>query len=405
MDVSEIKDRDSLQTWLETLRQEETIAIWHRISLRVAPLLFRSGAFLALPSVQLIALILLRCNFTSGVAREWPTPEIKHASRLAVSAAKSAPTILDPSQAFIYSAFAAFSVDAATSAAGAVNDFATSTAASAYFANRSAYSNDDAFWHSIRIDATALLAGTAPLTLPLWPDTPPDWFTTAEAQMRAYWAADPTLWLFWQRWWDAATAGRPLDWQLQHDIALIPNDIWQSGPGPVAEAIAQIEAAHQQAQREPTLDAQLQRLPAPTDRTRNIKFVVQQVTLLQDLIEDEYEYLRGHNGRSATEQPLLDQQRATLQRLRDLVKVMLVALEGDPSPSTALTVVNETLPAVADETQTLIDQGAKPQVSAQIYAIAAAVKVLTESGVPGDVAAKIAYAEEARGFFKRLFRR
>jgi hypothetical protein len=68
----------------------------------------------------------------------------------------------------------------------------------------------------------------------------------------------------WLRWWDAATSGHPLDWQLQHDIALIPDDIWQSGPGPVAEAIARIEAAHHSAQNEPSLETQISRLPAPS---------------------------------------------------------------------------------------------------------------------------------------------
>ncbi len=97
---------------------------------------------------------------------------------------------------------------------------------------------------AIRADATALLAGTDPLTLPLWPHTPPDWFTSAEADMRTYWATNPEHWSFWQRWWDAATVGKPLDWTLQRDIALIPDAIWQSGPGPVAVEIAKIEAAH-----------------------------------------------------------------------------------------------------------------------------------------------------------------
>lgn len=49
-------------------------------------------------------------------------------------------------------------------------------------------------------------------------------------------------WSFWSRWYERAMAGDPLPWDLQREVALIPDEIWQQGPEAVAERIAEIEA-------------------------------------------------------------------------------------------------------------------------------------------------------------------
>lgn len=49
---------------------------------------------------------------------------------------------------------------------------------------------------------------------------------------------------FWHRWWRGAVSGQWLDWNLQRDVALIPDEIWQQGPKAVMAAIAEIEARH-----------------------------------------------------------------------------------------------------------------------------------------------------------------
>jgi hypothetical protein len=46
---------------------------------------------------------------------------------------------------------------------------------------------------------------------------------------------------FWHRWWQGAKSGQWLDWDLLHEVALIPDEVWQAGPKAVAEAIARIE--------------------------------------------------------------------------------------------------------------------------------------------------------------------
>jgi hypothetical protein len=99
-------------------------------------------------------------------------------------------------------------------------------------------------WQAINADANADQSGEDLIHLPLWPDTPPDWFTTADAETRAIWAKDPDTWAFWQRWWDGVIAGKPLPFDLQRDVALIEDEVWQQGPKAVAREIARIEQIH-----------------------------------------------------------------------------------------------------------------------------------------------------------------
>lgn len=58
---------------------------------------------------------------------------------------------------------------------------------------------------------------------------------------------------FFARWYDGMFRGAPLDWRLQEQVALIPEETWEAGPDAVAEAIAEIERRWQaeQAKIEP----------------------------------------------------------------------------------------------------------------------------------------------------------
>ncbi|MDZ7906393.1 MAG: hypothetical protein U5N55_11900 [Cypionkella sp.] len=97
-------------------------------------------------------------------------------------------------------------------------------------------------WQAITQDARALEAGQDLTHIPLWQGTPPpDWFTKADAQTRAIWDKDPATWAFWRRWWDGVINGKPLPLDLQRDVALLGEAIWQAGPQAVAREIAAIE--------------------------------------------------------------------------------------------------------------------------------------------------------------------
>jgi hypothetical protein len=269
MDASEINDSKSLQAWSETRPKADSVIIAYRIALRLAPDIYSSVSFRQSRRFDLTALVNLRCLLTAAVAGNASTPAVMAAARAAYAPA-SAESALDAADAAARAAYAPFSAETAARAADRATRAAYAAASAAYAAAdataRSGYAAASATdTAACAADAAALQSGTNPLTLPLWhKETPPDWFTTAEAAMRDYWATNLTHWAFWQRWYDDATAGRPLDWQLQHEIALIPDYIWRSGPGPVAEAIAKIEGEHNQRPPEHPLTTELRTLPKPS---------------------------------------------------------------------------------------------------------------------------------------------
>jgi hypothetical protein len=403
MDVSEIENENSLKAWLDTRLHSECISMAHRVALRNTPFLFANWEFVANDD-EPSPIASFRCHVLAGIAtrnrgREL-APIIDEACSVIGSAEKYAAgaagystiTIRSPEQA------PAFVVSTLLVAHAAIEHFEFRTGHTLALGAM----QRDLEWQTIRQDATALIAGSDLLTVPLWhTETPPDWFTAAEATMRSYWQSEnPSHWSFWLRWWDAAVAGKPLDWQLQRDIALIPDDIWQSGPGPVAEAIAKIEAAHRAAPFK--TPATVDDAQAPLrDRSARIKVISAQINVLRTLLDDEFELLRGHNGGPSEEAPGIEQQKAVLQDLRTLIDQMLVAM--DATPSTALAVVDETLPVIVDQAQALVAEGGQPQVSAEIIALAACIKVLTESGAPGSLATGIAVFDMTRAYAKRLF--
>ena len=57
-----------------------------------------------------------------------------------------------------------------------------------------------------------------------------------------FFSSDHAVWNFWKRWYEGMTAGRPLDWDLQREVALIPDDDWKKGPEHIARLIEEIEA-------------------------------------------------------------------------------------------------------------------------------------------------------------------
>ncbi|MCA8878530.1 MAG: hypothetical protein KDA73_00960 [Rhodobacteraceae bacterium] len=95
-------------------------------------------------------------------------------------------------------------------------------------------------------DAERIEAGEAAGTMfrhPVWRDVgEPTAVADARGKLLAFLDADPELWGFWRRWYQGMFDGRPMDWDLQRAVALIPDAIWQRGPEAVAAEIAQIEA-------------------------------------------------------------------------------------------------------------------------------------------------------------------
>lgn len=50
----------------------------------------------------------------------------------------------------------------------------------------------------------------------------------------------PLIGSFWRDWYQGFLNGKPLDWELQRQVALIPDEEWEQGPTHIAERIEEI---------------------------------------------------------------------------------------------------------------------------------------------------------------------
>lgn len=241
MGADEIRDEETLERWLQNRPQEDSICIAQRAGLRVFPLWTAEMGNDWARKLDLTALPVLRSLLTLGVAHKYPTPEATLATLDATRAARLTTDAVDHLDA-TRAARATINATLATlNAARATLDAARAARATTFAVTLAA---TRPLWEAIRSDAVALEAGIDPARLPLWPWPTPGWFSQADAKARAIWVRDPEPWDFWLRWWDGVLSGQQIPDPLQHDIALIPDDVWQAGPRAVAERIAKIERTH-----------------------------------------------------------------------------------------------------------------------------------------------------------------
>lgn len=272
-----ITSEEELEAWLKTRPSEDAKIIAHRAALRVFPNWGRAIDGYWGWEMNLTALPVLRTILASWVENKLPDPEPKSATLRAVTSANIAAATASSA---IYRSVTTMSAGSARSAASAAHASATightatsSAAASASSAAEShlARSNADfisadyvesvkkEMWWQISMDAEAFLSIQLLETAPLWHNSEPDWFTTANAETKGIWDQDPEPWTFWRRWWQGHIDGtKPFPDDLLHDIALIPDEVWQQGPKPVHAEIEKIEERHALKAEVAALRAELQ---------------------------------------------------------------------------------------------------------------------------------------------------
>lgn len=77
---------------------------------------------------------------------------------------------------------------------------------------------------------------------PLFPDALEKLTAPERETLDRYLAADPDKWMFWHAWYTGYVNGEPLDWDLQRQVALLPEHVWSQGPARVAKHIELIKA-------------------------------------------------------------------------------------------------------------------------------------------------------------------
>lgn len=101
------------------------------------------------------------------------------------------------------------------------------------------------FWSSLSRDAAEIDArgSTNLFATRLWHDrvtSPIEPY--AENGIAPLWDEGAGEWSFWRDWYQGVLNGNPPDWELWHQIALIPNHDWQLGATNIAQKISEVQA-------------------------------------------------------------------------------------------------------------------------------------------------------------------
>jgi len=254
-------DRQELESWLKNRPREDAILIAQRAALRVFPIWASQMGQGWAREHNLTSGTLLRCYLTSGVARKYSTPEVKAAAAAAaIGAVTRAYTRVADDPGFVARAAASAVYAATTSAPTAA---ATDTIIDAAYPAGYTAPSATPFWANIDRDVALLFDGNDLLSRPLWDGVVPTDILGAELEGLENLARETgNRNSFWHRWYFAAKRGEWLDWELQRDVALIPEEVWKQGPKAVMAAIAEIEARHDLRQQVATLRQQVEALQA-----------------------------------------------------------------------------------------------------------------------------------------------
>lgn len=241
-DEIQFKDEESLGAWLKTRPRADSVIVAHRAAMRGAPIWSAAVVAEWARKRDLTAVPLLRLNLISGVAAKMPTPEIRFAAARAADAAGLAAVdaaLAAARGATLAAAHAAHAAHAAAEAADNAAD-ADDPARAAHAAARAAHAAaraTDEVWTSIESDARALTSNEALDELPLWPFGNPlqEAWTASIPILRDTPGGD-----FWIDWYQCALDGRPQNWPLLEQIALIDPKIWDEGGEALAAEIRRV---------------------------------------------------------------------------------------------------------------------------------------------------------------------
>ena len=323
-----VENRGQFEAWLKEQSPEVCTAIAVRAALRVVPLVC-SVQTDSEPQKKL-ALMTFRTVLASGAAAVGPTPDVRAAAGAAArAAARAADAVTDAA-----ADAAARAADAAARAADAATDAgaraaaraaARATDAAADAATYAAYTSTDVATYAAGAAARAAYAaaaaaaraaraaaGAATYADTTLPAEPHRMLETGVQGLQAIIEAAERLsrqdgriwvltaggdWSFWSRWYERAMAGNPLPWDLQREVALIPNEIWEQGPEAVAERIAEIEADYlaraTQLAEEVTLNPETGTFSVTPRPLENAPLLSALLSRTEDALDDA---LHGQNG-------------------------------------------------------------------------------------------------------------
>lgn len=237
--VKKVSDRGSLERWLSGKPREVAVAIAVRAALRVFPCVIIDEDH-QISNVLGLAFITERALLVASVA---PVSSTKKIGRIPAFVATTSSANNYAAKAAADAAFAVYVAIVADAASAAVANAAT---AYAYATGNSAA---DAFWIDVSNDLTAFENGIdakSVLEFPLWQNRWKPEIPLAK-QWTKIWKhldAHPLDWSFWIDWYQGILDGRPQNWEMLEEIALIDPEDWDKGAEHVNGLISGIQAQY-----------------------------------------------------------------------------------------------------------------------------------------------------------------
>lgn len=240
-----VSNDEELWDYLSGLPAEMSHELAFRAALRALPEVAQHGA-LSEASAQ-YTLAACRAALTAGVLLRRPGDEALR--QAAVQAAKASHGVRVFHNALVrHKAPAADAMVRVISALEAV--YAGDAAAAADLAGH-AMAHDVGCYDDCELEAEEL--ATTPIEL----------YAMASAGGHSQFASSEA-WAFWRAWHEEALRGTPLPWNLQAEIARLPQDVWAAGPAVVAGRIGRIFARVELVTRIEALERHLS-MEAPED--------------------------------------------------------------------------------------------------------------------------------------------
>lgn len=229
MRAIDIVDEASMKRWLESRPKDtvrrDAVGMAHRAALRLFPL------WAAQLASDRSLLQILWCLISSGNSLEINDAVIRKAvlnSEFVAARTSAAASSAAKCLTIELSEVAGVSAFGVASAAAVAN--------SAYAAT--------AVWKAAARDASTVGLRRDYRLVRLWDKDIPQKLLEYETDFLSRWSQSPATWDFWRRWWNGARDGKPLDWELQKRVALIPVEDWENNnPAHIAALIHQIEKA------------------------------------------------------------------------------------------------------------------------------------------------------------------
>lgn len=276
----EVADRKGLEKWLEDESFEVAVTIAARAAFRVFPHAI-TNEIKDVGSKNDLTLFSVRALLISSVASVSPIDEIKRAAAAAAAYGSS-------------SSSNALAVSAAAFAAASAAYVSSSAVAAVVYAVASSPSTSSASaWKEVSKDLTAFDEGAEVKTvlgLPLW---------QLESLSADIWKEkrqhlDDQLvdWSFWIDWYQRILDGRPQNWKMLEEIALIAPEDWDKGAEHVNGLIAEIQARYL---REATPYSEKIEVNPDTGNLRSIPTTMENARLYQtalDRVRDALDDLR-----------------------------------------------------------------------------------------------------------------